>query len=168
MTAAMTDSERALWVQAQKDYQHALKIAQTAWADTASTPEAIQAATATVMLHHKYLSERAAYKSTPTTAPAAANNSDAAKSQSVAAPPCPKCQGEMWDNRGKKKNPKSADFTCKQKKGECVNEKGFKTGVWLKDLAKTPAMAAATAIRDGIDSYSDMPAALEDGDDLPF
>ena len=29
--------------------------------------------------------------------------------------PCPICQGEMWDNRGKKLNPKSPDFKCKDK-----------------------------------------------------
>ena len=30
-----------------------------------------------------------------------------------AAPLCPVCNGEMWDNRGKKKNLKSPDFACK-------------------------------------------------------
>jgi hypothetical protein len=30
-------------------------------------------------------------------------------------PPCPKCQGEMWDNRVGKKNPKAPDFKCKDK-----------------------------------------------------
>jgi hypothetical protein len=29
------------------------------------------------------------------------------------APPCPKCGGEMWDNRANKKNPKAPDFKCK-------------------------------------------------------
>jgi hypothetical protein len=28
---------------------------------------------------------------------------------------CPKCQGPMWDNRGKKTNPKAPDFKCKNK-----------------------------------------------------
>lgn len=28
---------------------------------------------------------------------------------------CPKCHGEMWDNRNKKTNPKAPDFKCKDK-----------------------------------------------------
>jgi hypothetical protein len=28
---------------------------------------------------------------------------------------CPKCGGRMWDNRGKKTNPKAPDFKCKNK-----------------------------------------------------
>jgi hypothetical protein len=32
-------------------------------------------------------------------------------------PNCPKCQGEMWDNRVGKKNPKAPDFKCKDR--EC-------------------------------------------------
>lgn len=28
-------------------------------------------------------------------------------------PKCPKCGGEMWDNREKKTNPKAPDFKCK-------------------------------------------------------
>ena len=28
---------------------------------------------------------------------------------------CPKCEGEMWDNRVGKKNPKAPDFKCKDK-----------------------------------------------------
>ena len=31
------------------------------------------------------------------------------------APPCPKCQGEMWDNRENKRNPKAPDFKCKDR-----------------------------------------------------
>jgi hypothetical protein len=30
-------------------------------------------------------------------------------------PTCPKCQGEMWDNRESKRNPKAPDFKCKDK-----------------------------------------------------
>ena len=29
------------------------------------------------------------------------------------APVCPKCGGEMWDNRARKKNPRAPDFKCK-------------------------------------------------------
>jgi hypothetical protein len=30
-------------------------------------------------------------------------------------PACPKCGGQMWDNRAKKTNPKAPDFKCKDK-----------------------------------------------------
>ena len=30
-------------------------------------------------------------------------------------PTCPKCQGEMWDNRASKRNPRAPDFKCKDK-----------------------------------------------------
>jgi hypothetical protein len=33
----------------------------------------------------------------------------------TAIPSCPKCEGEMWDNRVGKKNPKAPDFKCKDK-----------------------------------------------------
>ncbi|MDQ6829814.1 MAG: hypothetical protein M3081_13215, partial [Gemmatimonadota bacterium] len=34
---------------------------------------------------------------------------------STAPPSCPKCQGQMWDNREGKRNPKAPDFKCKDK-----------------------------------------------------
>ena len=37
-----------------------------------------------------------------------------------AVPPCPKCGGEMWDNRVGKRNPKAPDFKCKDKSCEGV------------------------------------------------
>jgi hypothetical protein len=30
-------------------------------------------------------------------------------------PICPKCKGQLWDNRTNKKNPKAPDFKCKDK-----------------------------------------------------
>jgi hypothetical protein len=33
---------------------------------------------------------------------------------------CPVCEGEMWDNRAKKTNPKAPDFRCKDKNCEGV------------------------------------------------
>ncbi len=30
-----------------------------------------------------------------------------------ASPPCPKCAGQMWDNRASKRNPKAPDYKCK-------------------------------------------------------
>jgi hypothetical protein len=55
---------------------------------------------------------------------------------------CPKCQGPVWDERPNKKNPKGPDFKCKDQ--NCKDDKGYKTGIWERDLAKaqTPAPAA--------------------------
>ena len=50
-------------------------------------------------------------------------------------PNCPKCGGAMYDNRFNKKNPKGADFTCKDKM--CLNDKGYRTGVWLTAAQKS-------------------------------
>ena len=36
---------------------------------------------------------------------------DAATEQ--VSPPCPKCAGQMWDNRASKRNPKAPDYKCK-------------------------------------------------------
>jgi hypothetical protein len=44
-------------------------------------------------------------------------------------PPCPRCGGEMWDNRLNKKNPKAPDFKCKNDK--CLDDKGYVTAMWL-------------------------------------
>ena len=40
-------------------------------------------------------------------------NESAAAAAATEAPPCPKCQGPMWDNREGKRNPKAPDFKCK-------------------------------------------------------
>ena len=37
--------------------------------------------------------------------------------QEAEIPHCPKCSGDMWDNRESKRNPKAPDFKCKNK--EC-------------------------------------------------
>jgi hypothetical protein len=43
-------------------------------------------------------------------------------------PSCPKCGGEMWDNRGRKTNPRAPDFKCKNKNcGEGVWEDSKKS-----------------------------------------
>jgi hypothetical protein len=44
---------------------------------------------------------------------------------------CPQCGGEMWDNRGKKKNPKQPDFRCKDE--ACAK------AVWLSKKTTAPA-----------------------------
>jgi hypothetical protein len=43
-------------------------------------------------------------------------------------PSCPKCSGEMWDNRLNKKNPKAPDFKCKD--NDCLDNKGYVTAIW--------------------------------------
>jgi hypothetical protein len=171
MSDTMTPAERALWKQAQDDYDHALKIASKAWADRghAHDDTTVQAAAATVLIHVTKLrqdSPRAAAQ--PSTAPAAMTREVSPASQaSAAVPPCPQCGGEMWDNRGKKKNPKGPDFKCKDK--ECKDDKGYGTGLWEKDLEK-PAYKQAAKIRDRIDeSFENVPKALQnDSDGLPF
>ena len=37
--------------------------------------------------------------------------------QPIDVPPCPKCDGPMWDNRTNKLNPRGPDYKCKDK--EC-------------------------------------------------
>lgn len=43
---------------------------------------------------------------------------------------CPRCGSEMQDVRANKQHPKAPDFTCTDP--SCVNEKGYRTGVWLQ------------------------------------
>jgi hypothetical protein len=52
-------------------------------------------------------------------------------------PTCPKCQGEMWDNRESKRNPKAPDFKCKDKSCDGV--------IWPPRDASAPRTAAAPA-----------------------
>jgi hypothetical protein len=176
--AAMTPAERALWVQAKLDYDHALAIANDVWKGCEQTdggPErtadALQAATATILIHVKHLRESSHRTAAPSTAAPAAVKRDetrGASQASGAVPPCPQCGGEMWDNRGKKKNPKSADFACKQKNGACVNEKGYKTGVWEEKAKPNGARGAAHARP--TEGYDEMPSGIaeDESDSLPF
>lgn len=41
----------------------------------------------------------------------------ASQPQPQAGPYCPKCKGDMWDNRRSKRNPRAPDYRCKNK--EC-------------------------------------------------
>ena len=53
-------------------------------------------------------------------------------------PNCPKCQGEMWDNRASKRNPRAPDFKCK--------DKGCDGVVWPpRDANAPPAAPTGTA-----------------------
>lgn len=54
---------------------------------------------------------------------------------------CPKCGGPVWDERGSKKNPKGPDFKCKDV--NCKDDKGYKTGIWERDLVKQQSHAPA-------------------------
>lgn len=56
---------------------------------------------------------------------------------------CPKCGKPMLDVRGVKTNPKSPDFQCPD--ASCLNEKGYRTGVWLKAKASPVAAQAPSA-----------------------
>jgi hypothetical protein len=53
-------------------------------------------------------------------------------------PPCPKCQGEMWDNRVGKRNPKAPDFKCKDRNCDGV--------IWPpRDAARAASPSTASA-----------------------
>jgi hypothetical protein len=168
----MTDAERALWATAQADYKHALAIARDAWKDIGweVSDIALQAATATVMLHHKELQQRASHRTAaPSTAAPAAVKRDETRGASQASgavpPRCPKCGGPVWDNRDNKKNPKAPDWKCRDKK--CVDDKGFVTGGWI-DKPK-PNGARGSAHARPTEGYDEMPGGLrEEEDSLPF
>jgi hypothetical protein len=167
----MTEQERALWTMAQADYDHALAIARKSWKDVdfpVVDAQAVQAGAATVLIHIQKLRERGGV--TPQPAPAAVKRdgpspatSQAPRAGSGSIPnACPECGGPVWDNRDKKRNPKAPDWKCKNK--TCVDDKGFVTAGWIPK-----AQAQAAAIRDGIDSFAEMPAALrEEEESLPF
>src|SRR3954467_2507325 len=57
--------------------------------------------------------------------------------ETVGTPPCPKCGGDMWDNRENKRNPKAPDFKCK--------DRGCEGVIWPPRDAKAAAPAAAAA-----------------------
>jgi hypothetical protein len=60
----------------------------------------------------------------------------------MAGPACPKCQGEMYDNRATKKNPAQPDYKCKAYKSGCEGV------IWPpKGGVAAPAPAAAPVAR---------------------
>lgn len=83
-------------------------------------------------------------------------------------PPCPTCNGPMYDNRDGKRNPKAPDFRCKNK--SCVDDRGFTTGAWEeKAQPRTTARAGSKALVPANDDFEEFPDALrDDDDDLPF
>ncbi len=72
----------------------------------------------------------------------------------------------MWDNREGKKNPKAPDFKCRDK--NCLDEKGFGTALWMRDLKKDTAYAQAAAIRNDLDSFAENPLEPTPDDGLPW
>ena len=75
---------------------------------------------------------------------------------------CPKCGGEMWDNRDDKRNPKAPDFKCKDK--ACL-EGEYVTSVWL-DRYKDEASEGQQDELPVEEAFSN--EALEPVDGLPF
>lgn len=173
----MTEAQAAQWGQVYGDYRRALAIARKCWpADT--PPDVIQSAAATILIRHEKVGGLHA-------ATGNGNGGAPAQRQTAAAPPaaggaiaCPKCGGEMWDNRNDKKTPGSPDYRCKDK--SCVDESGRVTGHWIHRkkgsgkaaASRAPARATAGAsARPGApqESFDDFPEALDqEDDDLPF
>ncbi len=52
---------------------------------------------------------------------------------------CPKCGGQMWDNRASKKNPKAPDFKCRARSCDGVRWPERQSG---PQRVQTPAVAA--------------------------
>src|SRR3954462_4171960 len=60
--------------------------------------------------------------------------------EAVGPPPCPKCGGDMWDNRENKRNPRAPDFKCK--------DRGCEGVIWPPrdgKAAATPAGASSAS-----------------------
>ena len=53
-------------------------------------------------------------------------------------PSCPKCSGEMWDNRESKRNPRAPDFKCKDKGCDGVVWPPREAGAGPAEPAGTP------------------------------
>jgi len=69
---------------------------------------------------------------------------------------CPQCQGEMYDNRLTKKNPKAPDYKCKDP--NCLDDKGYVTAVWEKKTipkaaSKPKVDSAVWEARDRMNMY---------------
>jgi hypothetical protein len=75
--------------------------------------------------------------------------SESETSAPSANPPCPRCGGDMWDNREGKRNPRAPDYKCK--------DKGCDGVIWPpRDAARTAAPATTTADGPKVDA-SGMP-----------
>ncbi len=54
------------------------------------------------------------------------------------APKCPKCSGDMWDNRASKRNPRAPDFKCKDRSCDGV--------IWPPREQGVPAAASGATV----------------------
>jgi len=59
-------------------------------------------------------------------------------------PACPTCGSEMYDNRESKRRPNLPDFKCKDK--NCIDTKGYNTGVYLPKGTAPKLVPAAKPI----------------------
>lgn len=151
------------WRQVYSECETAFSIARRLWENKNTSPEALQATFATVLIHSKGVaSHPQAGRESPVSSGRPAP-SPAAPTGSGGVPACPVCHGEMYDNRQNKKTPKSPDFRCKSK--TCKDEKGFTPGVWEKDLKKSGYVAAA---KGSATNFQDLPEALEEDEKLPW
>jgi hypothetical protein len=165
----MSDADRTLWVAARDDYEKARKIAQALWPEAEDT--VVQAATATLLIHHKDLSRE---NRVHVRVPPAAVKGDVVASQGAAGdiPSCPQCGGAVEANPNKRSE-KAPDYVCIQENGPCGKRskdgKYFnKTGIWNEKLNPNGAKGNAHPIPAG--GYDQRPAALDDpaDGDLPF
>lgn len=117
-----TGPARELWNQAKAEYEQALAIATQIWTVN-HPPEALNAVTATLLIHFdrlRYAAEkrgkaeaeqerrRQQQAAAPVSGPA-----PVAPQTDGPVPDCDQCGGEMYDNRRDKKTPRSPDFRCK-------------------------------------------------------
>jgi hypothetical protein len=69
--------------------------------------------------------------------PVSSGMSDDETTPATETPNCPKCGGEMWDNRQSKRNPRAPDFKCKDRNCDGV--------IWPPREATAATAAAAVA-----------------------
>lgn len=98
--------------QAAQEWLLAVKAAQLGFKKLEEdyTPEALNAAAATILIHAEKLQGSNGNRSS-SNGHAAHDEYENPGDQRERS--CPKCGGEMWDNRKDKKNPKAPDFKCK-------------------------------------------------------
>lgn len=70
----------------------------------------------------------------------------------------------MIDQRVSKSNPKQPDYTCQDV--NCLNDKGYRTGVWLKN--KTPAVTGYAQQMAPKQPFTQRPAALTPEPAMPW
>ena len=92
-----------------------------------------------------------------------------------ATPACPKCGGEMWDNRESKRNPRAPDFKCRDKGCEGViwpprdgEQRAGGAPVASAPRRQSSAPSSPPPMHD-IPPMDDYPGGHpDDDDDLPF